>query len=79
MMDIRRVYLKASYMGLTDYYATDFDGAYSDYAANMINKLRVKLALENDIELEDVEVETVWSASKKAHLGIIEEGQIYEP
>lgn len=75
----RRVYLKVSYMGLTSYYTTDFDGAYSPYADNMISKLKVKLALENDLELEDIEVETVWSLPKKAYKGEIEEGQIYEP
>lgn len=71
-----RVYLKVSYMGLTSYYATDFDGAYGEYAANMIDKIRIKTALENDIELDDVEVETVLTLLKGTHTGKIEGGVI---
>lgn len=78
MMDVRRVFLKLSFMGLICYYKTDFEGAFSSYANNMIDKLKIKTALENDLELVDIDVEVVYSAPRKIHLGIIKEGQIWD-
>lgn len=73
------IYLKATCMDLDYYYKTDLDGEYGGYASNMVDKIKMKLALENDVELKDVETSFVLSVSRKERLsGEIRAGVITE-
>lgn len=73
------IYLKATCMDLDYYYKTDLDGEYGPYADNITDKVRVKLALENDMDAEDIETGFVLSVSRKNKLsGVIYAGEIQE-
>ena len=74
------IYLKASCMDMDYYFKTDLEGEHGRYAANMVDKVKNKLALENDIDKEDIETDFVLSVSRKNRLcGIIYGGSIIEP
>lgn len=73
------IYLKASCMDMDFYYKTDLDGEYGRYAENIQDKVKVLLALENDIDVADIETGFVLSVSRKNRLsGVIFAGEIKE-
>lgn len=75
-----RIYIKVDFIGLTDYYSTDLKGEYGEYPDSVLDKLKVKYALEWDIELEDVEVSFVLSVPRRkwARMGRVIGGDIYD-
>ena len=75
----RRVIIKASYHGLDTYWLTDSPGRYSPYTDTILDKLKVKLTLENDIDPEDIEFEFPWSIPPKHPSGNVRAGIIYDP
>lgn len=73
------IYLKATCMDLDYYYKTDLDGEYGGYASNIVDKVKMKLALENDLDKSDVETSFVLSVSRKDKLsGEIRAGVLKE-
>ena len=76
----QRIYIRVDWIGLTDYYKTDLKGEYGEYPDSVLDKLRVKYALEWDLDKEDVEVSFVLSVPRRdwARMGRVERGDIYD-